>query len=292
MKKILLSLVIFTFQASVWAQDSTQTQILASDPTQVYTHIDFNGGISFESYPNHFGPESWDFNLTGNIAIKDFLVGARIPFTNDGSTYSLLGDLEVFAGYQLFNRKGIFKSSSVKAGILFPTSYDGDRIIIGRQNRGFFNYYFNYTAAFQITPKLSAYPLIGVRQYQSVEQGSSFFPTRDSIYTPPDFIQTAFNAAVTISYDFNTRSFVQFNMFYERGIWRLSDGSDLLVAGNSEIVRSTLFYSLKYQYRITGNSHLYLQAAYHPQEKWHEPFDQKIGFNQPKIVVGYQYYLK
>ncbi len=286
MKKISLALIGLLTQTTLWSQDSTSTTILASDPTQVYTHIDFNGGINFDN----FGPESWDFNLTGNIAFNNVLLGTRLPITNTGNIYSYLGDLEVFAGYKLFNRVGMLKSSFAKAGIVIPTSYEGMGIGIFPENEGFFNYYFNYTAGLQLTPKLAVYPLIGIKHYQSIRPDIYVFP-QDSIYSDPEYSQTALNAGLTISYDFSPRSFVQFNMLYERGVWKTADGRELFSSGSDQFTRTATSYSLKYQYGICKNSFLYLQGAYFPMEKWHEPFDRKQGFERYKITLGYQHYL-
>ncbi len=294
MKKISLALIGLISQTVLWAQDTTSTTILASDPTQVYTHIDFNGGINFESYPNHFGPESWDFNLTGNIAIKNFLIGSRIPFTNNGSTYSLLGDMDVFASYRLFNRDGFFKASMLRGGVLFPTSYDGYGVSLGQVNNGFFNLYLSYTAALEVTPKLSIYPIVGVRQYQSVQQPLYVtFPTDTSfmISELPEFTQTALNVGLTLSYDFSPKSFLQLNVFYERGIWNITEGTGIYESRKEEFTRSVFRYSLKYQYSLTSRSFLYLQAAYYPKEKWFEPFNLDMGYNRYKIILGYQYFL-
>ncbi len=294
MKGITIALLALFIQPSLWAQDTIKTNILASDPTQVYTHIDFNGAVNFESYPGYFAPEFWDFNLTGNISIKDFLIGARIPVTNNGSSYSLLGDLETFAAYRLFDRQGIFKSSIIRAGVLFPTSYDGYGIALGQVNTGFFNYYLNYTAALEVTPKLSIYPLIGIRQYQSVEQPMSItFPGDTSFLSSerPEFTQTALNAGLTVSYDFSTKSFLQLNVLYERGTWNITEGTGIYESEKDEFVRSAFYYSLRYQYGLTNNSFLYLQAAYRPKEKWFEPYNREVGLNRYKIILGYQYYL-
>lgn len=286
MKKISLVLIGLITQAALWAQDSTSTKILASDPTQVYTHIDFNGGINFDNY----GPESWVFNFEGNIAFNNLLLGASAPISNKGNVYTLLGDLEVFAGYRLFNRDGVFKSSLLKAGVLIPTSFEGGGVSFYPENTGFFNYYLNYTAALKVTPKLSMYPLIGIRQYQSVRQDIYIYP-QDSIYTAPTFSQTAINTGITLSYDFSPRSFIQFNMQYEHGKWKTSDGSDISFSGTSEFTRSTTALSLRYQYGFGQHSFIYLQGAYFSGEKWNAPFNRKIGDDRYRITLGYQYFL-
>ncbi len=227
MKKVILGLLVLLIQQTTWAQDPSSIRLLASDPTQIYTHLDLNGGITFADSYGLFEPESWQFSLNGNFAIKKLLVGFYLPVTNVGNNQSALGDIDLYLGYQIFNSRNTFKSSLLKVGVIFPTSHEGDYVNFFPEPSGFFNYYLNYTASFRFNRKFGLYPNLGANYYKSVIQ-PTHIPNSGPIQYPSEFTQLAMLGGITASYDFNRKNFLQIGGKFESGTWKTEDESTAL----------------------------------------------------------------
>lgn len=273
-------------------QTETTPRFNASDPTQLYTNVNLAAGTHFETNQG-FELGNWQISLAGDFAIKKLNIGFNVPFSNIGNTYTLLEDIDLHAGYQLFNSDQLFKSSLLTIGTTLPTSFSGygnsTSFISGAKR----TYYANYTASFQLTEKLALFPTVGVKSYRTVGE-ESYYNSQDSTYKIlSNYYQLAFQLGLSASYQFTPKSFVQLNSNWETGTWKSErDGEEIWAGGPTSISRNQLFLSLKYQYAFTNNAHAYIQIQNRFAEKFENDYFKDWFSSIPGVFIGFQYFIK
>lgn len=277
MKKLLIAALIVSGFLAKSQEAETPKFFNAADPTQLYTKLDINGGIIASSSSGMFGPDHWRVNFGGDFAIKKFNFGFNLPFSNLGNFYSSLEDIDLHVGYQLFNGDQFFKSSLITVGVKLP-SHDGYSTMDGwmQANRLF---YLDYTASLKITEKFSLYPQVGIERGSNVDEDV------------PRFNITSYKANLGASYQFNSKSFLQFDLAYKHSTRSFVNAIHTFNNGENTISGNSLVTSLKYQYAITPNAHIYSKVNLDFDER----FKYRNGNNtfiDPGFFLGLQYFIK
>ena len=272
MKKLMLLAIGLALSTFSKGQDSQPEMINASDPTQLYTKVDFNAGIYASGSSGLWGPDSWIVNIGGDFAIKKFNFGFNIPFSNLGNFYTLLEDIDLHAGFQPFNGDKLFKSSLITVGVILPASENDEWLYSTRK------LYLNYTASLELTNKLSIFPTIGIETGSNIDENG------------PRFSLTSYRAGLGASYQFNAKNFLQLTSDYARTTRKLKDELIWFDDQNS-LESNTVLVSLKYQYAITQNAQVYTLLQNDFGERF-KNFEHQFELNQSGIFLGFQYYIK
>ena len=123
MKNILAISVLF-FAFSLSAQNADSLKIKASDPTQIYTFVEANAGISFlgQKFPGDF--DTWEAGFRGTWGIKKFRIGVHLPVSSNQSSFEVFDDITLDAGFQIHNNSGIYNTTVIGAGFVSPSQDD------------------------------------------------------------------------------------------------------------------------------------------------------------------------
>ena len=296
--KTVLALSALFLSLSLSAQNADSVKIKASDPTQIYTFVEANAGISFlgQKFPGDF--DTWEAGFRGTWGIKKFRIGVHLPVSSNQSSFEVFDDITLDAGFQIHNNSGIYNTTVIGAGFVSPSQDDAIYPLIWFQDLAIYPYssslnkfYFNYLGALTITEKLHFYP--GIEWYQrSNLQQSTFVLTDSIVYTTPSIFAYGFKFSGTLSYDFNPKNFLQLYSAWSSENWEGKYGDPELNTFYSDIVEKRFTMSLKYQYAITNYSQTFVKVSFNKYSS--SIFDIDNDYQEPNLFsfqLGFTYFL-
>jgi hypothetical protein len=174
----------------------------------------------------------------------------------------------------------------------FFRMYDADSRQTAHANRSCFNTFFiNYVGAIKVSDKLAFYPSVEWfhRSYTKLSVGY----VKDSTYVNSFIYTTGLKFSGTVSYDFNTKNFVQFYAGWSFENWTGANGqSSELDDFYSGITQKRLNMNVKYQHAFNPNAQGYVKLLYgmysfdYPGEDWYWVEPNLVG-----LQLGFTYFL-
>lgn len=283
--------------------DSMSQSIDVSDPTQNFTSLHFNVGVQAISREDYgFEMQGWHGAFAGTFGLKKTSFGFNIPFTNNGNSITALGDVSIFAAYQIHNNSGKYKASKLKFDLQFPSSREDNYyyFINNHLNMGQFEFKASYVGSVQLTDQIAIYPEVGFFYRNQIQNTSFVTFTYDTLangdirqiahlHTPPNLSQQGVNIGATFSYKWHSRSFIQLSAQYQKSLLYL--GGDTLVA--PDVTRPSvenLVLGLYYQYGFTNKAHIYTKFNWYNMDL-NEHFFYGGKNREYWLTFGFKYYL-
>ncbi|WP_417602846.1 hypothetical protein [Owenweeksia hongkongensis] len=278
MKRLIATSLLLSLSFLSKAQETENPKFFnAADPTQLYTNVNLNAGITFSGRSAEaMAADYWQVNLGGEFAVKKFNFGFNIPFSNLGNFYTGIVEVDLHAGFQPFNRNKFFKSSLITAGVVLP-SHDGYGYFEGLNSNRVF--YLDYTASLKFNDKISVFPKVGLEKGSNVDENA------------PRFNLTSYKASLGGSYQINAKNFLKLNLSYAHTTRVLVNENYAFYGFENSLESNSLLTSLKYQYAITPKTQVYSKLNVDFGERFENNY---YGYNltQPGIFLGFQYFIK
>jgi hypothetical protein len=256
-KKHAAASVIFALSLNAFSQNnSAETTIKASDPTQLYSTLAVDGGINMIDYD----ADNWEFGFGAAVAVKSkFRFSFFAPISNIALGPSLFTSVNLDAACQIHNNSGLYNSSVITVGLSTPVF---DDFFMARTNNFLYTTSHElriaYTGGLRFSDKLALFPQVEVfRKFSDVSESYINMITGNT-QNGPKLTHLGLRTGFSFSYDFNHKNFVQLRATYSRSGWEEENTFDAILNGNN--FRTDQYdFTFIYQHAFTPNSQIFLQ---------------------------------